>query len=202
MIEEARNANRQKPWLQRTLFISGRLSLDFTHTGGPAAYKVFERLHTPTDLALWLTLCELSLVEVSVTKSDLQLAHELRFAIWKTANAFHAGKQPSSEDITIINQIAAAPPLVPILNEDGMQHLWKQPASAKAALATIARDAIDLFSHQDNVPIQQCANPICPLLFVDYSRPGKRRWCAMERCGNMAKIAKYRKNRKTEKKKP
>ena len=30
------------------------------------------------------------------------------------------------------------------------------------------------------------------LLFVDQSRPGSRRWCSMQRCGNLAKVRSYR----------
>lgn len=193
MIEESKKANRQKPWLQRTLFISGRLSLDFAHTGGSGKYSMFERLHTPDDLTLWFSLSELSLEKVSITQIDLKHAHQLRWAIWKVANALREDKLPSSKDIKIINIRAAKPTLVPILGKNGIQQEWQQTTTAEAALATIARDAIDLFSHQDKIPIQQCDNPTCPLLFVDYSRPGKRQWCAMERCGNMAKVARYRK---------
>ncbi|NUP00309.1 MAG: CGNR zinc finger domain-containing protein, partial [Nonomuraea sp.] len=36
--------------------------------------------------------------------------------------------------------------------------------------------------------IRECAGDNCPLVFVDTSRPGARRWCAMERCGNRHKL--------------
>jgi predicted RNA-binding Zn ribbon-like protein len=170
--------------------------LDFAHTGGRGAYKIFERLHTQAELSLWFAISELSLEKVSVTQGDLKNAHQLRWAIWKAANALRESKRPSSKDIKIINERAAVPTLVPMLGENGMQNGWQQPTTTKAALATIARDAIELFSHQDHLPIQQCANHSCPLLFVDFSRAGKRRWCSMQRCGNMTKIAKYRKNKR------
>ena len=37
-----------------------------------------------------------------------------------------------------------------------------------------------------------CAAEDCGLLFVDASRPGQRRWCSMERCGNLAKVRGHR----------
>lgn len=40
--------------------------------------------------------------------------------------------------------------------------------------------------------IRKGANPQCGLTFVDTSRPGKRRWCSMDRCGNMMKLRTYR----------
>jgi predicted RNA-binding Zn ribbon-like protein len=33
-------------------------------------------------------------------------------------------------------------------------------------------------------------------MFIDHSRPGRRRWCSMERCGNRAKTARYRQRRR------
>lgn len=190
------DTNQQKPWRKRTLFISGRLSLDFAHTGGPGPYQKFERLHTPVDLSLWFALSELSLEATTVTPADLQKAHELRWAIWQTANALRERKLPEVHDIQIINKAATTPPLTPMLDGTTSKQLWQRPATARAALSTIARNAIEVFTHQDHAPIQQCAGSNCALLFVDNSRSGKRKWCAMERCGNMAKVAKYRKDKR------
>jgi hypothetical protein len=36
------------------VFLSGRLCLDFVHTGGEDARGDFEAWHTPDDLAAWL----------------------------------------------------------------------------------------------------------------------------------------------------
>lgn len=178
------------------LFISGRISLDLAHTGGPGPYKVFERLHTPDDLSVWLTICELELNNVTVTQTDLKSAYKLRWAIWKAANAVRLGRQPERTDVEVINTIAAKPALAPAFDADRQHAIWRQPATAQAALVYIARDAIDVLSHHTQSPIQQCENPNCPLLFVDYSRAGKRKWCSMGRCGTMMKVAKYRKIKK------
>jgi len=35
--------------------------------------------------------------------------------------------------------------------------------------------------------VRDCANPHCGVLFLDSSRPGTRRWCSMDTCGNRAK---------------
>ena len=40
--------------------------------------------------------------------------------------------------------------------------------------------------------LRQCAGDNCALLFLDTSRPGKRRWCSMERCGNRNKVREFR----------
>jgi predicted RNA-binding Zn ribbon-like protein len=90
----------------------------------------------------------------------------------------------------VINAAAAAPPLVPALRPDGGTTVVAPTAAA--ALATLARDAIDLFGGPLAHRIRVCAADDCGLLFVDASRPGRRRWCSMERCGNRAKIRTHR----------
>jgi predicted RNA-binding Zn ribbon-like protein len=59
--------------------------------------------------------------------------------------------------------------------------------NAKQALSTVARDAIELFSSTLADRIRICAADDCGLLYVDTSRPGTRRWCSMEWCGDRAK---------------
>jgi predicted RNA-binding Zn ribbon-like protein len=54
-------------------------------------------------------------------------------------------------------------------------------------LAFVARDAVDLFTGIWIDRIRICENPLCGGLFADLPRPGRRRWCAMNTCGNLAK---------------
>jgi predicted RNA-binding Zn ribbon-like protein len=61
------------------------------------------------------------------------------------------------------------------------------PVTGPGLLSTIARDAIELFTGPMAARIRQRAGPACSLIFVDTSRPGRRRWCSMERCGNIEK---------------
>jgi predicted RNA-binding Zn ribbon-like protein len=70
-------------------------------------------------------------------------------------------------------------------------------ASAAAALSAIARDVIDLLDGPLGHRIRVCAADDCGLLFVDASRPGTRRWCSMQRCGNLAKVRTHRQTRAT-----
>jgi len=43
--------------------------------------------------------------------------------------------------------------------------------------------------------VRQCAADDCALMFVDTSRPGQRRWCSMDLCGNRSKTQSYRRRR-------
>jgi predicted RNA-binding Zn ribbon-like protein len=187
-----KNSNTQKPWFERMLFVSGRISLDLAHTGGKGAAKAFERLHTPESLATWFAESDLQLHEVKVNQSDLSLAYDLREAIWNIANDIREENTVETKYVEIINDIAAYPTLIPSLSLDGKNQDWVVPIKAKSILSMIARDAIKLFADK-KIQIQQCSNPTCPLLFVATSRPKKRRWCSMERCGNLTKVSRYRK---------
>ena len=68
---------------------------------------------------------------------------------------------------------------------------------ATQALSTLAREMIELLSGPLAGRIRECASDNCPLVFVDSSRPGARRWCAMERCGNRHKLRALRARRGT-----
>lgn len=176
----------------RFLFISGRLCLDFVHTGGADERQRFEEWYTPRDLAEWLAASSLQIAGIEVSADDLDVAYALREAIWHTALAcIHHDPLPPTA-IECINQVARGPDLAPQFVGEHAYTFWTPSLTAPAALSTVARDAIALFTGEQARLIRQCANPRCLLLFVDASRPGKRRWCSMDRCGNRAKTATYR----------
>jgi len=53
----------------------------------------------------------------------------------------------------------------------------------------VARDAIGLFTSPAVRRMWECASPECGLLFLDLSRPGRRRWCSSNACGGKARAA-------------
>jgi predicted RNA-binding Zn ribbon-like protein len=174
------------------LFISGRVSLDFAHSGGEGRFAAFERLRDPDDLVRWLALSPLHLTGVAACAADLADARVLRGAVWSVANAVRIRIAPQPADVATLNRFAEIPPPMPVLAQDGTTTAWVLPSGPSSALSAIARDAIDLFDHQPQLRIKQCENPTCPLLFIDTSRAQRRRWCSMERCGNMTKVARHR----------
>lgn len=177
-------------------FDAGAACLDFAHSGGEGVYAVFERLHEPADLAAWLAEPPLAAaVTVPVTPAELAAAKALRRAIWDAAHARAAGRAVPRAAVAALNAAAAAPPLVPRLTADGTRSEWAPPVSATQALSTLAREMIALLSGPAAARIRACASDDCPLVFVDTSRPGTRRWCAMERCGNRHKLRAHRARR-------
>lgn len=173
----------------RRRFLTGRPALDLVHTGDAGRNPVWEMIHAPEDLSRWLGVI-LEVDEIRATPADLPALRSLRAAITRAAYRRAAGRPLSSRDLSAINAAAAAPPLVPVLRPN-LARAYAEP-TASAAFSTLARDAIDLFASQLTGRIRVCAAADCALLFVDTSRPGRRRWCSMQRCGNLAKVRGYR----------
>jgi predicted RNA-binding Zn ribbon-like protein len=159
---------------------------------------VFETLHEPADLAEWLAQPPLAAaLTVPASTRDLTAAKTLRQAIWDAAHARAARHPLPAKAVTAINQAAAAAPLRPALTPDGTAAEWTPPVRATQALSMLAREMIDLLSGPLAERIRECASDTCPMVFVDTSRPGARRWCAMERCGNRHKLREHRARRAT-----
>lgn len=153
---------------------------------------MWEIFHTTDDLPRCLGVI-LEVDAMTATTGDMAPMRELRTAITRVAYGLAEGRSPAAGDVAAINAVAAAPPLVPTLRPDGGRE-YAEPTAA-AALSTLARDAIDLFSGPFADRIRVCAAADCGLLFVDTSRPGRRRWCSMQRCGNLAKVRDHRRRR-------
>ncbi|GAA2985680.1 CGNR zinc finger domain-containing protein [Streptosporangium longisporum] len=180
-------------------FDAGAACLDFAHTGGEGRYAVFEILHEPADLAEWLAgSSPAATVTVPVTAGDLAAARLLRQAIWDAAHSRAARRPLPAGAVATLNRAAAEAPLVPELAADGTRAGWAAPVRVAQALSTLAREMIELLSGPLSGRFRECASDDCPLVFVDSSRPGARRWCAMERCGNRHKLRALRARRATD----
>ncbi len=180
----------------RRRFHTGRPCLDLVHTGGESALAQFEIVHDPGDLGRLLGVI-LGLAPLPASQADLTAMRLLRAALTRIAYDLAEGSRPPvpvdpprPQDTTTINAAAAVAPLLPALRPDGT--IAFVAPTAAAALSTLARDAIDLFGGPFARRIRVCAAENCGLLLVDTSRPGQRRWCSMELCGNRAKIRTHR----------
>jgi len=175
----------------------GRLSLDFAQTGDMGWGLRYERLTNPSELQRWLSLCPLQLSKIRVTSDDLRQAKILRGAIWRTAEALLASTVPRAADVRIINRTATQPNLVRELDLKAASMQWRRP-TIEAALATIAQDAVILFGDpRQRLRLRRCEHERCRVIFFDDSRPGLRRWCASNRCGDRMRAWTYRNRKKS-----
>jgi predicted RNA-binding Zn ribbon-like protein len=179
----------------RFVFRSRRLCLAFCATAGERWRRGFERLLTPAHLTRWYAEAAVASVPVPVTGADLDDARMVREAVYRVARALTGGQPPAAGDEEIINRAAAAPPPVPRMERGVAALAAAGPDPAASALSAVARDAIGLFTSADALRLRECASPECGLLFLDLSRPGRRRWCSSDACGGKARAAAYRQRR-------
>ncbi|MEU3052638.1 CGNR zinc finger domain-containing protein [Streptomyces griseus] len=191
-------------------FDPGALCLELLPTGGPGPLAYFEVLREPADLVRWAEESRLpdgltagagagagvgSGVGVgdglAVSVAEVADARALRDALWRLTEGHVRGAPPGPDDLATLNDAAAHPPLTARLTEEGGR-AWAPGGTGTGLLSTVARDAVDLFTGAHAHRIRTCGAHDCRLLFVDTSRPGKRRWCSMERCGNRAKVRAHR----------
>ena len=177
----------------RHRFCTGRPCLDLVHTGGEGPLAGWEIVHDADDLGRLLGVI-LGLPPLLANEADLAAMRSLRAALARVAYDLAEGSRRTiplrPDDVATVNAAAAVPPLVPALRPDGATTLVAPTAAA--ALSTLARDAADLFGGPLARRIRVCAAEDCGLLLVDTSRPGRRRWCSMEHCGNRTKVRTHR----------
>ena len=166
-------------------FEPGSISVAFVVTGAPGHDAWFETLVEPGDLAHWASDV-LGATGVAASPTDVVEAKRLRSAIWHAFVAVVGGEAPRQEDRLLLNEVAGWEPLIPRLTRSGT-HSWSRETRGRHVLSTVARDAIELVGGPRAARLKLCQGLNCAIPFVDTSRPGNRRWCSMERCGNRAK---------------
>ncbi|WP_051948121.1 CGNR zinc finger domain-containing protein [Streptomyces scabiei] len=183
-------------------FDPGALCLELLVTGGPGALTRYEVLHTPDDLVEWADQSRLTPTPLAlrVTEDDVAYARGLRDALTRTVVSRVVGgglpelgiAPADTVDLDLVNEAAARPPLAPAIGADGARGWAAGTATGVQLLSTVARDAVDLLTGPYAERIRMCAGDRCYLLYVDTSRPGRRRWCSMEHCGNRHKVRAHR----------
>jgi predicted RNA-binding Zn ribbon-like protein len=180
------------------VFVGGRVCLDLVDTVAKRGRLGIERLPDPGRLGDWLR--EVDLLEDPPTATDKELDRVwlLREAVYRLVRAQLDHCPADQADLDVVNREAAAPDLAPQLRASsasertGLTASYRAPDLVDAVLSTLARDAIALLSGPLAERVKECEGEDCTLIFLDDSQARRRRWCSMERCGNLAKIAKYR----------
>lgn len=173
-------------------FDPGALCLELLVTGGPGSLACFEVLYQPVDLIRWAGESRLpDGLDPVVTADEVRRARVLRDALHRLTAARVHDRPLSAADLTVVNEAAAHPPPIPRFTAEGARG-WVSGVTGAQLISAVARDAIELLTGPHARRIRECGAADCALLFVDTSRPGQRRWCAMERCGNRHKVRAHR----------
>ena len=118
----------------------------------------------------------------------------LRAAIRDLFDAHLAGRAPEPTSVADLNAaVAAAPTSLRLTGSDGQARAetrWHTEHGGNAALAAIAREAIELLANPERLRrLRRCANPACSMLFL--AENARRQWCTANICGNRARVARH-----------
>jgi predicted RNA-binding Zn ribbon-like protein len=166
---------------------TGRLSLDWMATLGSRDGVPIERITSTVDLERWLAAVAGQRAGRTPSEQELAEAKRLRTALVALMDDLYSGKSPSEQDIATLNEFSSITPPAIRLDVSGRKLQTSAGVGVSIVLGLIARDAIELLTGDDFSKIKRCAGDDCSVYFTDHSRPGKRRWCSMSRCGNKAK---------------
>lgn len=178
-------------------FDAGALCLELASTTGGEGWRArFEILHKPADVAAWAARSRLRRPAV-LTAEDLADLKQLREVLWEAASTVAAGREPTRAGIAAINAYAAGPFPVPAIDPDTGATGWRAPLTGPELVAEIARDAVRTLGRPTRDRLRRCQGANCYLHYLDTSRPGNRRWCSMQRCGNRQKVHAFRERRES-----
>ena len=117
--------------------------------------------------------------------------------VWDAQVEHHA---PEPAALDVVNAILREAPRVELVpGEDccGVGHRHPTHDPTGEALARLVEPFVVAVAAGGTDRFRICANDGCRWVFEDTSRAGRRRWCDMTSCGNVAKVRRYRARRRT-----
>lgn len=189
--------------------VGGTLCLDFVNTvGGRSGSDIIDdKLTDYGDLAAWAVHAGLvspgegdrlfleSERDPDAASRVFARAVALREAVYQIARCAIRSIPPRPPDMERLNSELAGAfyrlRLEP--GEDHYQWNWTEDSTALDRLLwPIADSAAELLTHEDLTRLRECGGQDCGWLFLDTSKSGRRLWCDMRDCGNLAKVRKFR----------
>lgn len=197
-LKKSHAQQRRKSGAWRFLFRSDSVALNFVSTiaGNKDRAKGADRFADASLIDRWFCEAGLPPLANAAVASDLNHTKGLREAIFRLADNRLSGREIQTADIALLNQHARTGLPTTRIACDGCTTEPPEAASVDELLGIISRDAIDIFTGPYRNRIRQCAAAGCAVIFIDRSRSGNRRWCAMSPCGDKASAKAYRQRKK------
>jgi predicted RNA-binding Zn ribbon-like protein len=181
--------------------LGGALCLDLANTvEWRFSERARDRLDAYEDLVTWAQALEVvprrviaglrAQAQRDPTRAArlLHRAKLLREAVYAVFSALACRGGAATADLDRLARLAA--PMLAKTRLDGKEAVvvWGGAADDPARLLWApAWSAVDLLRGPDRHRLRECLNPDCHWLFLDHSRNGNRRWCAMSNCGSREK---------------
>jgi predicted RNA-binding Zn ribbon-like protein len=189
--------------------IGGHLALDFVNTvdwrGDPARRQ--DLLVTFEDLLEWAKTAKVLTTgavrgmraaaqhEQERAMRTLRRARRLRDVLARVLAAAGRDLAPPAGDVRRLNAFLAAALEHRRLEirRTGLVWSWTDGDgdTFDSLLWPIVLAAAELLASDSRTQIHECAGEGCGWLFLDTSRNCRRRWCAMQSCGNRAKARRF-----------
>lgn len=153
-----------------------------------------ETLLAPADLhAFLLTEVRLPATSVGPAGADaLTQGLSIRELLHRLLAAQAQGRPQDAQDLRLLNDALRQAPTRAEVSLTPDERSWLARGAPDGAwLAPMLWSAADLLLGARADRVRQCDNPACGWLFLDDSKSGNRRWCAMTACGNRAKARRH-----------
>ncbi len=154
-----------------------------------AAHDPGDELATPANLQDWLQARGLLERGARVSQTEHQEALQLRDAL----RTFLAA--PPADRTAAAGPLAVSAARFPLqVAPSGNSALELRPAVGRATsgLGQVLAELVRLSNGGRLERVKTCDSDECRWIFYDRSKPGNRRWCSSERCGNREKTRNYR----------
>jgi len=179
----------------------GRLCIDFANTiHDRFAADVEDYISTPERYLEWAKRAGASapgeVIDISPLAAErerlMMEIHALRDAIYALLLASADRLPLPANALLILNLWLRSARQSQIFSANGLLEFNVEPDDLYAPLKRIALDLVETITEEraGKLKLRQCANRhSCGWLFADTSKNGRRRWCAMETCGTISKMA-------------
>jgi predicted RNA-binding Zn ribbon-like protein len=181
-------------------WLGGRPAVDFVNTLRERWGRRVECLPRASDLAEWLVRAGLLEAAAPVSAQTLSQAWALREAIDQAIVATVAKQPPPANAIAVIDSWLprAQPQLrLQVVSDTAVLHQEREPDPVLWALGLVALDAATMLGTAERHRLRICAGQACSARLYDRSPAGRRSWCSMRTCGNVAKARRHRSRRQT-----
>ncbi len=177
-------------------WLGGRPALDFVNTRRERWRRDFDCLLSDADVVRWLIQAGLLPAPRNAPEGLLAEARELREAMNDGVRSIVEGDSMDTAALTLIDDwlvhAGSRPALLP---GPGAPLLGERPPadSPRRGLGMVALDAARMLGRsEERLRVRVCASETCSARFFDRSPSGRRRWCSMALCGNVAKARRHR----------
>ena len=153
------------------------------------AHEPGDELETPAQLEKWLQSRSLLKSGTRISPAEHREALELRTALRQFLSS-----SPTQQTAAAIEleRSAARFPLSVTASRKRSLDLQPVVRRASSGLGSVLAELVRLSDSGRLERMKMCSSDECHWIFYDRSKPGNRRWCSSDRCGNREKTRAYR----------